>query len=198
MISRPRLAAAGFLSAILVSIAACGGGTATTAPAVVPTPTPEASTLTMATVPPLPGFSASTGGNGSVDPSTIVTMDMASTIIGGTLTKTLGNLGAAGLGTVVYSNAAGDSVSVIVEVVPGGFSSAALQAAMQYVGSQGSLVPISGLGEAAGKEVTANGAAVAFVKGSNLVLIEATSSTTVGTDLEPKVESLAQQVAGTL
>jgi hypothetical protein len=183
---------------MVISIAACGGGTATTPPAVVPTPTPAASAQAALTLPPLPGFSFSTGGNGAVDPSTIVTMDMASTIIGGTLTKTLGNLGAAGLGTVVYSNAAGDSVSVIVEVVPGGFSTAALQAAMQYAGSQGSLVPISGLGEAAAKEVTANGATVAFVKGSNLVLIEATSSTTAGTDLEPKVESLAQQVAGKL
>jgi len=195
--TRPRLGAAGFLSAILVSIAACGGGTATTAPAGGPTaaPTSAASTQAAATLPPLPG---ATGGNGAVDPSTIVTMDMASSIIGGTLTKTLGNLGAAGMSTVVYSNASGESVSVIIEVVPGGFSSAALQAAMQYAGSQGSLVPITGLGDAAGKEVTANEASVAFAKGSNLVLISASSSTTAGTDLEPKVESVAQQVAGKL
>jgi len=59
------------------------------------------------------------------------------------------------MSTVAYSNASGESVSVIIEVVPGGFSSAALQAAMQYAGSQGSLVPITGLGDAAGKEVTA-------------------------------------------
>lgn len=185
------------LSAILLSIAACSGSAATTPPTVLATaaPTLAASTQAAATLPPLPG---ATGGNGAVDPSTIVTTDMASSIIGGTLTKTLGNLGASGLSTVVYSSVSGDSVSVLIEVVPGGFSSAALQVAMQYAGSQGSLVPISGLGEAAGKEVTANDATVAFVKGSNLVLISASSSTSAGTDLEPKVESVAQQVAGKL
>ena len=197
MTSRPRLAAGGVLSAILLSIAACSGSAATTPPTVLATaaPTLAASTQAAATLPPLPG---ATGGNGAVDPSTIVTTDMASSIIGGTLTKTLGNLGASGLSTVVYSSVSGDSVSVLIEVVPGGFSSAALQVAMQYAGSQGSLVPISGLGEAAGKEVTANDATVAFVKGSNLVLISASSSTSAGTDLEPKVESVAQQVAGKL
>jgi len=195
VISRPRLAIAGILAAILVSIAACGGGTATTAPAGVPTagPTSAASTPAAATQPVLPG---TTGGTGAVDAATIVTTDMAASIIGGSLTKTNGNLGGPSMSVVVYSNANGDSVTVLVEQVPAGIGTAMLQAAIQSAGAQGTLEVISGLGDAAGKAVTTNEATVAFVKGANLVVISASASTTAGADLEPKVESVAQQVAG--
>jgi hypothetical protein len=197
MTTRPRLAAAGLLSSLLLSIAACGGGAATTAPAVVPTPTPTsaASTQGMATVPPLPG---STGSTGSVDAGTIVTTEMAATIIGGTLTKTNGPGVGTAMSIVVYSNATGDTVTALIEQVPSGLGGTMLQAAIQAAGAQGTLETISGLGDAAGKAVTANEATVAFVKGVNLVVIAASASAMAGTDLEPKVESVAQQVAGRL
>ncbi len=197
MISRPRLAVGGCLSAILVSIVACGGGTATTEPTATPTaaPTSAATTLSIATVPPGPG---TTAGTGALDPSTIVTTEMAASIIGGTVTKTDSPLGGPGMGVVLYSNAAGDSITVLVEQVPPGVGNAILQAAIQTAGAPGTLEAISGLGDVAGKAVTSNEATVAFVKGANLVLIAATSSTVTGAALEPKVESVAQQVAGRL
>lgn len=197
MTTRPRLAVGALLSAMVISIAACGGGAATTAPAVLPTPTPTsaASTQGMATVPPLPG---STGSTGSVDAGTIVTTEMAATIIGGTLTKTNGPAVGTAMSIVVYSNATGDTVTALIEQVPSGLGGTMLQAAIQAAGAQGALETISGLGDAAGKAVTANEATVAFVKGVNLVVIAASTSAMAGTDLEPKVEALAQQVAGRL
>ena len=197
--SRPRLAIGGILAAILVSIAACGGGTATTAPAGVPTaaPTSAASSQAAATQIVLPTYPGS-GGTGSADAGTIVTAEMAATIISGTLTKTNGPGAGTAMSIVVYSNANGDSVTVLVEQVPAGVGTALLQAAIQSAGAQGTLEVISGLGDAAGKAVTANEATVAFVKGANLVVISGSASTVAGTDLEPKVESVAQQVAGKL
>ena len=199
MISRPRLAAGGILSAILVSIAACGGGTATTAPAGVPTagPTSAASSQAAATQFVLPTFPGS-GGGGSVDAGTVVTTEMAATIISGTLTKTNGPGAGTAMSIVVYSNATGDTVTALVEQVPSGVGGTLLQAAIRAAGAQGTLEAISGLGDAAGKAVTANEATVAFVKGVNLVVIAASASSMAGTDLEPKVEALAQQVAGKL
>ncbi len=149
----------------------------------------------MATIPPLPG---TTAGAGALDPSTIVTAEMAASIIGGTVTKTASPIGGPGMGVVLYTNVAGDSVTVLVEQVPSGVGNAILQAAIQSAGAQGTLEAISGLGDVAGKAVTSNEATVAFVKGANLVVLAATSSTTTGADLEPKVESVAQQVAGRL
>ena len=197
MTTRRRLAAAGLLSALLLSIAACGGGAATTAPAVVPTPTPTsaASTQAGATLPIAPG---ATGTTGSVDAGTIVTAEMAGTIISGALTKTNGPGVGTAMSIVVYSNATGDTVTALVEQVPSGLGGTMLQAAIQAAGAQGALETISGLGDAAGKAVTANEATVAFVKGVNLVVIAASASAMAGTDLEPKVEALAQQIAGRL
>ncbi|HYM83293.1 MAG TPA: hypothetical protein VEY67_03995 [Candidatus Dormibacteraeota bacterium] len=42
------------------------------------------------------------------------------------------------------------------------------------------------------------GTSVAFVKGSALVVINARAAASTGADLEPKVEALAQQIAGKL
>jgi hypothetical protein len=201
VISRPRLATGGILAAILVSIAACGGAAATTAPAGVPTagPTSAASSQAAATQIVLPTFPGS-GGTGSVDAATIVTTEMAATVIGGTLTKTNGPGVGTAMSIVVYSNANGDSVTVLVEAVPTGVAvtGTMMQAAIQAAGAQGTLEVISGLGDTAVKAVTANDATVAFVKGANLVVIAASASAMAGTDLEPKVEALAQQVAGKL
>jgi hypothetical protein len=182
---------------LLLSIAACGGGAATTAPAVVPTPTPTsaASTQAAATLPIVPG---ATGTTGSVDAGAIVTAEMAGTIIGGTLTKTNGPGVGTAMSIVLYSNATGDTVTALIEQVPSGVGGTMLQAAVQAAGAQGTLEAISGLGDAAGKAVTANEATVAFVKGANLVVIAASASAMAGADLEPKVESVAQQVAGRL
>jgi hypothetical protein len=192
--TRPRLAA-GVLSAIMFSIAACGGSGSATPTAGTST-TAAAASEPAASVP-APGGSGGT--SGSLDASTLVTADMAASIIGGTPT----NAGGPGVGTqamsvAVYRNAAGDTVTVLVEQVPGGIANAELQAAISAAGAQGSLQAVSGLGDAAGKVVTASEATVAFVKGSNLVVISAMATTMAGSDLEPKVESVARQVAGSL
>ncbi|HEV2006206.1 MAG TPA: hypothetical protein VGQ85_06280, partial [Candidatus Limnocylindrales bacterium] len=179
------------------SITACGGGAAATAPGGVPTaaPTSAASSQAAATQIVPPTFPGS-GGTGSVDAGTVLTTEMAASIIGGTLTKTNGPGAGTAMSVVVYSNANGDSVTVLVEQVPAGIGTAMLQAAIQAAGAQGTLEVISGLGDAAGKAVTTNEATVAFVKGVNLVVISGSASAMAGADLEPKVESVAQQVAG--
>ncbi|HEY2888666.1 MAG TPA: hypothetical protein VGJ17_08630 [Candidatus Limnocylindrales bacterium] len=190
--ARTRLAAGGILAAMTISMAACGGGTATTGP----TAGGPGATVPAAT---LPGSSGAGSVPGAVDPGTIVTAEMAASIIGGSPTKlTIPGVGGQGMSVAAYTTTSGDTVTILVEQVPGGVANAQLQAAIVAAGAQGTLVSISGLGDAAGKAVTANEATIAFVKGSNLVVIAAGSSSLTGDALEPKVEAVAQQVAGAL
>jgi hypothetical protein len=197
VIGRTRLAAGWFVSAMMILIAACGGGSATTAPTATPAAAASQAASSPAAVASLPTVTGGGGLPGALDAGTIVTADMAASIIGGSPTKVvIPGLGGPGMGLVAYSTATGDTVTVLVEQVPGGIANAGLQAAIQAAGAQGSLTSISGLGDAAGKVVATYEATVAFVKGSNLVVIVASSSTTAGTDLEPKVEAVARQVAG--
>lgn len=132
------------------------------------------------------------------DPKTLLSNDQAASIIGGTVTPVAFPMNIPNMSIASFDNAAGDSVTVFVEAIPGGLASAQLQAAVAMAGAQGSLQAVSGIGDAAGKEVNANDATVAFVKGSTLVVVQATSGTATGADLEPKLEAVAREVAGKL
>ncbi len=133
--------------------------------------------------------------SGGKNPSTLLTADMATSLLGSAATAV------AGTSTPIsasYADAAGDSVSIFVEALPGAMNQALLTSALSQANANGSLVAISGLGDIAGKEVSDNSATVGFAKNGTLVIINAESATQAGTDLEPKIETLAQQIAGSL
>jgi hypothetical protein len=132
------------------------------------------------------------------DPSTLLTADQAASIIGGSPTPVTLPLSIPNMSIASYENTDGDSVTVFVEAIPGGLASVQLQAAMAMAGAQGDLQTISGLGDAAGKDVTDSEATIAFVKGSTIVMMQASSGTLAGSDLEPKLEAIARQVADKL
>lgn len=133
--------------------------------------------------------------SGGKDPSTLLTADMATSILGSSATAVPGISTPISAG---YSDAAGDTVSVFVEALPGAVNQALLTSALSQANADGSLVAISGLGDIAGKEVSDNSATVGFAKNGTLVIINAESATQAGSDLEPKIETLAQQIAGSL
>lgn len=133
--------------------------------------------------------------NGGKDPATLLTSDAAAAILGAPVTAVPG---AATPISASYQTAAGDNVSIFIEALPGGISQAALQGAMAQANANGELTPISGLGDVAGQQTSDSSATVGFAKGGTVVIITADSTTLKGSDLEPKLESLAQQIAGQL
>lgn len=194
------------IAPIVFLIAACSGGTATTAPG---SSTPPASAAPASSAPgsaaasPAASAAASPGSSvaqGTIDAATLVTADMAASIIGGSPTAVAmpgGAFPGGAAAAVGYTTAAGDTVTVFAEQVPG-LTAASLQAAMAMAGQQGDLQTVGDLGDFAGKQVTANEATYAFVKGTYLVVIDAQSGTLSGSDLDPKVLGVAQQVASGL
>ncbi len=199
-----RLLSTGAFIVGVISVAACGGSAATPAPTATPPQVapsaPGGAGLPSFAIPAFPsGLSLPSAGSlGSApDASSIVTGDMAASVLGATAQKVA--MPVAGIASIVaYSTAAGDTLTVLVEKVPGGVPAAAMQAAMQMAGSNGDLQAVSGIGDVAGKTVDANEATIAFAKGDFIVVLSARSDTTVGTDLEPKLEALARQVTGKL
>ena len=187
---------------IVFLIAACSGGTATTTPgsSTPPASTPPGSAAASPAASAPAASPAASGASGAIDAATLVTADMAASIIGGSPTAVPIPGGAipGGVASIVgYTTDAGDTVTVFVEQVPG-LSATSLQAAMAMAGQQGDLQTIGGLGDFAGKQVDANEATYAFVKGEALVVIDAQSGSLSGSDLDPKVLAVAQQVAGGL
>lgn len=202
MIPRSTTRPATLVVAALLTLAACGStaSPAPTATAAAGSSTAISSaTASFAPSIALPSAAGSTGGGGSVDASALLSADMAASIIGGSPTAVaIPGMNVPGVGIAAYGTTTGDTVALFVEKVPGGIAAAELQAAIAMAGAQGNLTPISGVGEAAGKVVEANEATIAFIKNGSLVVISAHSGTTAGASLEPKLESVAQQVAGKL
>lgn len=201
MIPRSTTRPATLVVAALLTLAACGS-TASPAPTATAAAGSSAAissaTASFAPSIALPSAAGSTGG-GSVDASALLSADMAASIIGGSPTAVaIPGMNVPGVGIAAYGTTTGDTVALFVEKVPGGIAAAELQAAIAMAGAQGNLTPISGVGEAAGKVVEANEATIAFIKNGSLVVISAHSGTTAGASLEPKLESVAQQVAGKL
>lgn len=199
-----RLLSTGAFIVGLVSVAACGGSAATQAPAATPPPvsatTPGGAGLPSFAIPVFPsGLSLPSAGSlgNAPDASAIVTGDMAASVLGAATTKVA--MPVAGIASIVaYTTADSDTLTVLVEKVPGGVPAAAMRAAMQMAGSQGDLETVEGIGDVAGKTVGPNEATIAFAKGDFIVVLAAQSGTATGADLEPKLESLARQVTGKL
>jgi hypothetical protein len=152
----------------------------------------------------LPSFALPSGlglggsGTAAVNASTILTADIAATILGGTATLQPGSMNLGPISLATYGTDSGDVVTVYVETLGAGAEQAAIQAAIQAEGTSGAMTPITGLGDAAGKVVSDHEATVAFGKSGTIVVVSATVAAMAGTDLEPKVEAIAQQVAGQL
>lgn len=199
MIPRPVFRTATLLAATVLTLAACGASATAGPTAAGSTGSTAATTTTASSAPSAPLQSAGTSTSGaSVDATTLLSADMAASVIGGSPTAvTIPGLNVPGVGIAAYGTTTGDTVAVFVEKVPGGLATTAqLQAAMLMAGTQGNLTPITGLGDAAGKVVDANEATIAFVKNGALIVISAHSGSIAGSTLEPKLESVAQQVAG--
>jgi hypothetical protein len=205
--SRPSLAVATLAVAAVLAVAACSSSSATASPgaqaSVAAAPSDAGSSAAAASD--MPSFalpsalaSALAGGGSAPDAGTIVTADMAASVIGGSPSSVSPPISIPTMSIASYANATGDTVTVFIQNIPGGIANAQLQAAIAMAGAQGELQPVTGLGDSAGKVVNDKDATVAFVKGSNLVVVEATSGTTAGSDLEPKLEAVAQQVASHL
>jgi hypothetical protein len=201
MASPKRLLAAGVLSAALLSLAACSSP-ATAAPASSTAPGGGAGSSSAPGLGGLGGLlpSGLIGGSGtaSVNASTILTAAVAASILGGTPTLQPGSMNLGPISLATYATDSGDDVTVYVETIGSGLESAAIQAAIQAEGTNGDMTPISGLGDAAGKVVGDHNATVAFGKNGTIVVVEASVASQAGTDLEPKVEAIAQQVASQL
>lgn len=210
MTSRPTVTFAGLAAAVLLSVAACGSSSATSTPGTAASPAaPPSAVASQSAASNAPSMelpsalesalaSALPGAGDAPDASKLVTADMAASVIGGSPTPVDFPLNVPGMNIASYGNANGDSVTVLVQVIPAGVANTELQAAIAMAGAQGDLQPVSGIGDSAGKVVDDSSATIAFVKGSNLVVVEATSSSTSGSDLEPKVEAIAKQVASNL
>jgi hypothetical protein len=183
----------------MVAMAGCGGSSSAT------TPTPKSSGGIS-----IPGLgsigSGSTGGNGSTAAaSTLLTASDVQTISGDPAVAPLA--GACSSTTCIYSDTTGTGGGggvIVVESIPGALGQAALQAAIasalssSAASSGGSSVAVSGLGSGAIKEIDANSATYAFVKDNDLVVVDVTSGTKTGADMDSQVESIAQNIAGSI
>ena len=192
---------------VLASVAACSSSaTPTPAPTAAPTAEPATSAsapLASAGLPSIAlpsGVTFPSGGGTAPDPATIVSADMAASVIGGSPTKVdMPGLSGLPVNIVSYQSSSGDSLTVLVEQIPGGLPANALQMAVAMAGAQGTdLQQLSGIGDAAVKQVDANSAVIAFVKGNLIVVLGGQSGSGAAAAMEPKVEALAQQVAGKL
>ena len=118
-----------------------------------------------------------------------------------------GLTGACSATTCIYSDTSGSGGGggvIFVEPFPGGLGQSALQAAIdtalsgQANSSGGTAVSVPGLGSGAIKEVDANSVTYAFVKDNYLVVLNVTSGTKSGSDMDSQVGSAAQSVAGSI
>jgi hypothetical protein len=185
----------------MLSFAACGSSSPTQAPGSSAGPTAGTPTDAGST----PGATQPTGGTGGTgsvpDASVLVTAEMAATVLGGgapTKVDIPGLPVGAGISIASYMSPDGDSFTVYVQAVPGGVTAAEMQAAIAAEGTNGAMVAISGIGDAAGKVVGDHDATLVFVKGNIIVVIGASASAQTGAEIEAKLETLAKEIAGSL
>jgi hypothetical protein len=201
--SPKRFLLGGVLAAAVMTLAACSS-TATAAPGAA-TAAPGGGGAGASSAPGLGALggllpSGLLGGSGTaaVDASTLLTADVAAQILGGTPSLQPGSMNLGPISLATYGTDSGDDVTVYLETIGTGLEASAIQAAIQAEGTNGDMTPISGLGDAAGKVVDDHSATVAFGKNGTIVVVEAEVAAKAGTDLEPQVEALAQQIAGKL
>jgi hypothetical protein len=182
----------------IVGIAGCGGTTSAT-------PTPSNTGLTLPGIPGL-GLGTTPGSGGSAPAaSTMLSASDVQNISGDTNVSALA--GACSATTCIYSDTTGSGGGggvIFVQPFPGAFGQAALQAAIaaalsgQASSGGGTAVAVSGLGTGAIKEIDTNSATYAFVKDNYLVVLNVTSGTKSGADMDSQVAAAAQKVAGSV
>jgi hypothetical protein len=184
------------LSALMVTgvgaASACGSSAATSSSAAGAGATSPAA-VTSASAAGVPGQ--------PLDSCSVLTATEASQLAGSTLTELTHQTTGAISFCVYGGTAGGGGAEAIIESVPGGGQAivqSALQAAIAQAAkdSGGSTQSISGIGDEGLKEVNANDATVAFVKGSTLVAVTASSTTRDGASIETDLETLVRQIAG--
>jgi hypothetical protein len=182
----------------ILGIAGCGGSSSGS------TPTPSTGGLTL---PNIPGLNPGSG-NGKSAPAanTLLSASDVQSISGDPNVSALSG-GCSSSTTCVYSDTSGSGGGggvIFVEPFPGFVGQAALQAGIaaalsgQASGSGSNAKAVSGLGSAAIKEIDANSATYAFVKDNYLVVLNVTSGTKSGADMDSQVQAAAQRVAGSL
>jgi hypothetical protein len=194
MTTKSLLVAAVSVGAI-VGIAGCGGSTTSS------TPTPSSGGLTL---PGIPGLG--TGSNGSAPAATtLLTAAQVQSISGDPSVAALA--GACTSTTCVYSDTTGTGGGggvIFVQPFPGAVAQSVLQAAIasalsgQTTANGGTATSVSGLGSGAIKEIDTNSATYAFVKDNYLVVINVTSGTKSGADMDSQVGAAAQTIAGSV
>jgi hypothetical protein len=179
----------------IVGMAGCGGSSGST------TPTPKSSGGIT-----IPGI-GSIGGSGvtTAPASTLLTASDVQTISGDPAVAALS--GACSGTTCIYTDATGTGGGggvIFIESIPGALGQAALQAAIasalsgSAASSGGTSVAVSGLGSGAIKEIDANSATYAFLKDNDLVVVDVSSGTKTGADMDSQVEAIAQNIAGSI
>lgn len=180
----------------IVGIAGCGGSSSGS------TPTPSTGGLTL---PNIPGLNAGSGKSAPAA-NTLLSASDVQTISGDPNVSALSG-GCSSTTTCVYSDASGSGGGggvIVVEPFPGFVGQAALQAGIaaalsgQASGSGSNATAVSGLGSAAIKEIDTNSATYAFVKDNYLVVLNVTSGSKSGADMDSQVQAAAQRVAGSL
>jgi len=177
-------------------LAGCGSSSA-------PSPTASGGS----SLPSLPGLGSGTTGNTPSAPAnTLLSLSDVQNISGDPNVAALSCSAA----TCIYAdsaNAGGGSGIVVIEPFASGIGQQALEEAVAAAiasgggsssGSGSSTTEVSGLGTAAVKEIDSDSATYAFFKDNYLVVIDVTSGTKSGADMDSQVEAAAQTAAGKL
>ncbi|MFI5287502.1 MAG: hypothetical protein ACHQ4F_14430 [Candidatus Dormibacteria bacterium] len=190
--STKRLLLGALAAGATIGIGGCGGASSGA------TPTPSAGGLT------IPGFGGGTTGSAPAA-NTLLSAATVQTISGDSNVAAVA--GTCSATTCIYADSTGSGGGggvIFVEPFPGVFGQAALQAAIaaalsgHAASSGGTAQSVSGLGSGAIKEVDTNSVTYAFVKNNYLVVINVSSGTKSGTDMDSQVGAAAQSVAGSL
>jgi hypothetical protein len=178
----------------IVGIAGCGGSSAGS------TPTPSGGF----SLPSIPGLGNGSGKSAPAATSLLSATDVQN-ISGDSSVSALS--GACSSTTCIYSDTTGSGGGggvIFVQPFPGALGQAALQSAIaaalsgQASSSGGTAQAVSGLGTGAIKEIDTNSATYAFVKDNYLVVINVTSGTKSGSDMDSQVAAAASKVAGSI
>jgi hypothetical protein len=181
----------------IVGIAGCGGSSTAS------TPTPSSSSGGL-TLPTIPGLGNGTGPSAPAA-ATLLTAADVQNISGDSSVAPVS--GACSATTCIYSDTTGSGGGggvILVQPFPGFVGQAALQSAVaaalagQSASGGSQATAVAGLGSGAIKEIDTNSATYAFVKDNFLVVINVTSGTKSGADMDSQVAAAAQTVAGSV
>jgi hypothetical protein len=173
----------GLLAMVALLLASCGGGTGGASTA-TPTPAPASSPIDLT----------------SFDACSLVPVATASQLVGVSVFQVSTSATVATSFCVYASTKSSEGVAVFVQLAPGGNAKKVVQAALDHNAAPSARLStaVTGIGDAAGTKTDAHDAAVVFARHNLLVVLTATAAGKSGTDLLPKLEAIAKQVAAKL